>query len=147
MAIDKGNLKAIRNGQPWSEVSTEQKANFDLIADEVNKKVEKDGSKVLSEKDFTSAYETKLKGIAENANNYVHPTGAGNNHIPAGGESGQVLVWSSAGTAVWGAVPAAASMMSVKSVKAPSKAMGDMVTAAEYNSLIDKLIAAGVFTA
>lgn len=65
-------------------------------------KVDKDGSKVLSEKDFTAAYETKLKGIAENANNYTHPTGAGNNHIPAGGSSGQILKWSAAGTAVWG---------------------------------------------
>lgn len=36
-------------------------------------KVDKDGGKVLSEKNFTTAYETKLKGIAENANNYVLP--------------------------------------------------------------------------
>lgn len=38
-------------------------------------KVDKDGSKVLSEKNFTAAYETKLKGIADNANNYTHPAG------------------------------------------------------------------------
>lgn len=38
-------------------------------------KVDKDGSKVLSEKNFTAAYETKLKGIAGNANNYTHPAG------------------------------------------------------------------------
>lgn len=145
--LDKGQLKAIQDGQTWEQVSTEQKANFDKVADAVNSKVDKDGSKVLSEKNFTAAYETKLKGVAENANNYVHPTGAGNNHIPAGGSSGQVLVWSAAGTAVWGAVPAAASAMSYTPVKAPDKAMGSMVTAEEYNSLIDKLIAAGVFTA
>lgn len=36
-------------------------------------KVDKDGSKVLSEKNFTAALETKLNGIAENANNYVLP--------------------------------------------------------------------------
>ena len=36
-------------------------------------KVDKDGSKVLSEKNFTAAYETKLKGIAPEANNYVLP--------------------------------------------------------------------------
>lgn len=33
---------------------------------------------------------------------YTHPTSAGNKHIPAGGSSGQILRWSSAGTAVWG---------------------------------------------
>lgn len=64
-------------------------------------KVDKDGSKVLSEKNFTAAYETKLKGIADNANNYVHPSTAGNKHIPSGGSSGQILRWSENGTAVW----------------------------------------------
>lgn len=35
-------------------------------------------------------------------NNYVHPTTAGNKHIPAGGSANQVLKYSSDGTAVWG---------------------------------------------
>lgn len=39
----------------------------------LSNKVNKDGSKVLSEKNFTAALETKLNGIAENANNYVLP--------------------------------------------------------------------------
>lgn len=43
----------------------------------------------------------KLDGIEENANNYVHPTSAGNKHIPSGGSSGQILKWSQSGTAVW----------------------------------------------
>lgn len=34
---------------------------------------------------------------------YTHPTTAGNKHIPAGGSAGQILRWSEAGTAVWGA--------------------------------------------
>ncbi len=34
---------------------------------------------------------------------YTHPTSAGNKHIPAGGSAGQILRWSAAGTAVWGA--------------------------------------------
>lgn len=33
---------------------------------------------------------------------YTHPTTAGNKHVPAGGESGQTLIWSAAGTAKWG---------------------------------------------
>jgi hypothetical protein len=34
---------------------------------------------------------------------YVHPTTAGNKHIPAGGSAGEILRWSADGTAVWGA--------------------------------------------
>lgn len=68
---------------------------------QLENKVDKDGSKVLSEKNFTAAYETKLKGVAENANNYVHPTGNGNNHIPQDGAEGQFLGYSAAGTAKW----------------------------------------------
>jgi hypothetical protein len=34
---------------------------------------------------------------------YVHPTTAGNKHIPAGGSAGQILRYSSDGTAAWGA--------------------------------------------
>lgn len=44
----------------------------------------------------------KLDGIANNANNYSHPTTSGNKHIPAGGSAGQILRWSADGTAVWG---------------------------------------------
>lgn len=53
---------------------------------------------------FMSAADfAKLSGIAEKANNYSHPTTAGNKHVPAGGASGQILRWSADGTAVWGA--------------------------------------------
>ena len=51
---------------------------------------------------MSSEDKTKLDGIAENANNYVHPTTPGNKHIPSGGSTGQVLKWSADGTAVWG---------------------------------------------
>ena len=51
---------------------------------------------------FMSAEDkTKLDGIASGANKYVHPTGAGNNHIPAGGASGQVLTYKASGEAQW----------------------------------------------
>ena len=33
---------------------------------------------------------------------YTHPTTSGNKHIPSGGSEGQILRWSSDGTAVWG---------------------------------------------
>jgi len=57
----------------------------------------------LSEINFTSADHTKLNGIAASANNYSHPTTAGNKHIPSGGASGQFLKYSASGTAVWAA--------------------------------------------
>ena len=50
---------------------------------------------------FTDADHSKLDGIAASANNYVHPTGAGNNHIPTGGATDQVLKYVSSGTAQW----------------------------------------------
>lgn len=49
------------------------------------------------------ADKTKLDGIADGANKYVHPTGSGYHHIPTGGSSGQILRWISDGTAVWDA--------------------------------------------
>ncbi len=51
---------------------------------------------------LSAADKKKLDGIAANANNYVHPTTAGNKHIPSGGSSGQILRWSADGTAAWG---------------------------------------------
>lgn len=40
--------------------------------------------------------------IASKDTVYTHPTTAGSKHVPAGGANGQVLRWSSDGTAVWG---------------------------------------------
>lgn len=50
---------------------------------------------------MSAADKTKLNGIAEKANNYSHPTSAGNKHIPAGGSAGKILGWASDGTAQW----------------------------------------------
>jgi len=55
----------------------------------------------LSENNFTNADHSKLDNIEANANNYVHPTGNGSNHIPSGGASGQILGYASGGTAQW----------------------------------------------
>lgn len=50
---------------------------------------------------MSAADKTKLDGVAENANNYVHPTTAGNKHIPPGGAANQFLKYSASGTAAW----------------------------------------------
>lgn len=60
------------------------------------------GNKTVLDK-ITQTLLDKLAGIAEGANKYVHPTTAGNKHIPSGGTSGQILRWSADGTAAWGA--------------------------------------------
>lgn len=64
-------------------------------------KVDKVDGKQLSTNDYTTSEKNKLKGIATNANNYTHPTTAGNKHLPAGGTVGQVLVNSGNGTGEW----------------------------------------------
>ena len=53
--------------------------------------------------DFTTTLKNKLDGVASSANNYVHPTTAGNKHIPTDGAAGQFLKYSASGTAVWAA--------------------------------------------
>lgn len=67
----------------------------------VENKVDKVEGKGLSTNDYTAAEKSKLSGIEANANNYVHPTTAGNKHIPAGGSAGKILGWASDGTAQW----------------------------------------------
>ena len=68
---------------------------------ELESKVGKELGKGLSEANYTKTEKQKLSGIADKANNYVHPTTSGNKHIPAGGALGQILTFSEDGTAQW----------------------------------------------
>lgn len=80
-----------------NDYTTAEKQEVAKIAN----KVDKVEGKQLSTEDYTAAEKTKLSGIADNANNYTHPTTAGNKHIPAGGTPGQILVNTGDGTAEW----------------------------------------------
>ena len=60
-----------------------------------------DGRDVSTDGTALDTAVTKLSTIDDNANNYVHPTDAGNKHIPTGGTVGQILENSASGTAVW----------------------------------------------
>lgn len=80
-----------------NDYTTAEKQEVAKIAN----KVDKVKGKQLSTEDYTTAEKTKLSGIANNANNYTHPTTAGNKHIPAGGTPGQILVNTGDGTAKW----------------------------------------------
>lgn len=80
-----------------NDYTTAEKQEVAKIAN----KVDKVEGKQLSTEDYTTAEKAKLSGIADNANNYTHPTTAGNKHIPAGGTPGQILVNTGDGTAEW----------------------------------------------
>lgn len=79
----------------------ELKSALNSISTDVSNKVDKVSGKGLSTEDYTTAEKNKLSGMADNANNYVHPTTSGNKHIPSGGSSGKILGWSADGEAAW----------------------------------------------
>lgn len=92
---------------------------------------------------------TKLDGIAAEANKYVHPTTAGNKHIPSGGSSGQILKWSASGTAVWGTpVLPVLEWKEKKTVpKGTGSASGNAITFSNLTTPCLLLIAGGAFSA
>lgn len=122
-------LSDLINGAP--ETADTLKELSDLIATNagvietlnaaIGNKVDKEAGKGLSSNDFTTTLLTKLNGIAAGATKvaksgtnghivindadtvvYTHPTGDGNNHIPAGGSVGQVLRAAGSGVGEWG---------------------------------------------
>lgn len=93
----------LQSGTKLGTLISQIKGWLSALKKELGNKVDKEQDKVLSSNDFTDELKEKLKGISKNANNftYTHPTGNGNNHIPAGGEEGQYLKYSASGTATW----------------------------------------------
>ena len=57
------------------------------------------GAGVIEE--ITPANLRTMINVADGANNYSHPTGAGNNHVPTGGSADEFLKYSASGVAVW----------------------------------------------
>lgn len=87
-----------------STVPTTSKTVAGAITELHGNKVNKETGKGLSSNDYTTAEKNKLTGIAANANNYSHPTGDGNQHVPATGtgNNGKVLkAGATAGSASW----------------------------------------------
>jgi hypothetical protein len=83
--------------------------NADILDTAVAGKVDKVAGKQLSTEDYTAAEKSKLAGIAAGANNYVHPSGDGNLHVPATGTGNNTKVLkagTTAGSAGWGVVNA-----------------------------------------
>ena len=83
---------------------------------------------------MSASDKTKLDGIATGANNYSHPTSAGNKHIPSGGSSGQILTYGgSSGKASWGNLPTVDSEFSASS----TNAVQNKVVTSELAALVD----------
>ena len=79
---------------------------------------------------MTSDMVTKLDGIETGANAYTHPTTSGNKHIPSGGSSGQVLKYSSDGTATWGTVD-------VSSLSLATESANGLMSSTQFKNLRD----------
>jgi microcystin-dependent protein len=81
----------------WSELISDVEESDPVFEAHTASSIENVGSgKVITDEE-----RAKLEGVAESANNYSHPTGNGNNHIPVGGETGQVLTNTGSGVAEW----------------------------------------------
>lgn len=115
-------LKLKVNNSDFNSYKTEVSNNLNLKADKATtytkeqvdtslaNKVDKVNGKQLSTNDFTNDLKVKLEGIDKGANNYVHPTGDGNLHVPETGtnNNGKVLMaGSSAGALSWTALTTA----------------------------------------
>lgn len=97
-AVDASDVQAGNERLSTRLSNTPTTTYVDSVAEN---KVDKIEGKGLSTNDYTTAEKTKLSSIEANANNYVHPTTAGNKHIPSGGSAGKILGWDSNGTAKW----------------------------------------------
>jgi hypothetical protein len=99
------SIKIIDQLQPLGDFSVVDASDVGVgnerLSTVLENKVDKVSGKGLSTNDYTTTEKNKLFGIADNANNYVHPTTSGNKHIPAGGAEGKILGWDSDGTAKW----------------------------------------------
>ncbi|MEK5277696.1 MULTISPECIES: hypothetical protein [Paenibacillus] len=100
-------VNPVTDGNDTFNIDTMLNDNWDKIDTTVGNKVDKVSGKQLSTNDYTTAEKTKLSGVATGANNYTHPTGDGNQHVPATGTSnnGKVLkAGTTAGSLSWGNV-------------------------------------------
>lgn len=94
-----------------------------------------DAASTTSDGLMTAKDKAKLDGIAEGANKYVHPTTAGNKHIPAGGTTGQILGYESSGTAKWIDPPVTVSVDDALSSTSANPVQNKVVNAALGNKI------------
>jgi hypothetical protein len=94
---------------------------------------------------MSAADKTKLNGIAVSANNYVHPTGDGNLHVPATGTTNNLKVLkagATAGSAAWGSV-GYSELTGVPSTFAPSAHTHPISAITSLQSTLDGKLSTG----
>ncbi len=148
-----GNKWEKYNGTEWSNLATlyeikvrdsdklnGQTANYYAVASHGHSNATITTSGFMSSTD-----KSKLDGVSENANNYSHPTGDGNLHVPVNGtaNNGKFLQATGvAGTYVWAYPPT--SSLSTLGIDATATELnildGATVTTAELNILSGALI-------
>lgn len=102
-----GGVIKYYNGKSWEKLGSSDESSTEIL-ESLQQDVNELKTQVVVVTDsknglMLSTDKVKLDGVAANANNYSHPTSAGNKHIPAGGSSGQVLKWKADGEAQWAA--------------------------------------------
>lgn len=96
--------KSAMNEKIDSKANTADVFNKTETTNLLNNKVDKVNGKQLSTNDFTNALKDKLEGIENGANNYTHPTGDGNLHVPATGTTNNrkvLMAGPTAGSMTW----------------------------------------------
>jgi hypothetical protein len=101
--VDASHLNVTGNGTTSQFLRSDGDGSFSWVTPTDTNTTYSVGDGGLTQVNFTTADNTKLDGIATSANNYSHPTTAGNKHIPTAGAAGQFLKYSASGTAVWAA--------------------------------------------
>lgn len=94
---------------------------------------------------MSAADKVKLNGVATNANNYVHPTGDGNLHVPATGTTNNTKVLkagATAGSAAWGTV-AYSELSGVPSTFTPESHTHAIANVTGLQSALDGKLATG----
>lgn len=88
------------DGRYYTETEVDNKFNTLVGNDPVSEQISDhadDMASTTAPGHMSKEDKIKLDGLE----NYVHPTTAGNKHIPSGGSTGQILRYSSSGTAKW----------------------------------------------
>jgi hypothetical protein len=97
-----GNVVAAANDYSWAQINKAASSIADITTRNLS-----DLTQSSAYRTVTDAEKTKLAGIADSANNYVHPAGDGNQHVPATGTANNAKVLkagTTAGSAAWGIV-------------------------------------------
>lgn len=96
------NLPTIDGALSTTSTNAVQNATVKKALDEKSDITHTHSNATASSAGFMSAADkSKLDGIDDGANSYVHPTTPGYKHIPSGGAEGQILSWAEDGTAEW----------------------------------------------